>query len=249
MEFRQFLEEQEKIKKSELEEASLTSPLKFVAGAAANLGTQTARGFGNLASGAVKGAYGLAQTSLGGLQSAGGGWKTKGKESISRGLSNIGSGGVSALRGASQLAGAWSGVSPILRAAQAASEPVDIDGIYAPASKNRTFTQDLLGLNSWERPEKPKEKEGPKEEPKELVKSSSKKKKKKNSDDIKAKSFLAHLEKRDRLGPKPQPEIWKKLSAEYGNAKTLEEREEIKRKMRLVNPYLYQQAADAGLIK
>ena len=46
--------------------------------------------------------------------------------------------------------------------------------------------------------------------------------------------------------PKPQPEAWKSLVAAYKAAKSSEERKEIRKRMMLVNPYLYQQAVEAG---
>jgi hypothetical protein len=125
----------------------LGSALKFAGGAIGNLATQTARGVGNLVTGAAQGAYGIAQTGTGALQFAGGG-KEAGKQTLKRGASNLWRGGGKLLRGGAQTAAALTGVSPLLRGAQATGEK-GITGVYAPAAADRTKTQDMLGLNSW----------------------------------------------------------------------------------------------------
>lgn len=234
MTFREFIEKEE----AELFDVGIHqmdefvgSALRFLGGVGGNFISQVGRGAVNTVSGLAQGAVGTGQTALAGLQAAGGGFE-KGKETLGRGLSNLKSGSGRAVRGATQLGGALSGVSPVLRGAQAASEPMGISGVYAPNSKNRTFSQDLLGLDSWEKP-KP-------------TKAIEKKQPKPPSKDVETKTFLRDLETKEKAKVKPQPEAWKNLVIAYKQARTSQEREEIRRKMRLVNPYLYQQAVEAG---
>lgn len=60
--------------------------------------------------------------------------------------------------------------------------------------------------------------------------------------------FLKELERSEKAKEKvkQQPEAWIKLVQMYKTAKTAEERKEIRRRMRLVSPSLYQQAVEAG---
>lgn len=60
--------------------------------------------------------------------------------------------------------------------------------------------------------------------------------------------FLKELERSEKAKErvKQQPEAWVKLVQMYKVAKTAEERKEIRRRMRLVSPSLYQQAVEAG---
>lgn len=158
-----------------LDESSLDevlgSGLKFLGGFGGNLISQTGRGIGNLGVGLGQGAYGLGQGALGALQMAGGGSK-KGKETLGHSWSNIKGGAKKIARGAAQAGPAATAIAsnvftpglgaaigmgaasiiPAIRGAQAASEPLGLSGIYAPGSKNRNFTQDLLGLDSWDKP-------------------------------------------------------------------------------------------------
>lgn len=156
MEFKEWLEDSEadnrELIAAAIDENLLTTPLAFVAGAGGNLISQAGRAAGNAALGLAKGSLGLGQGALGAAQLAGGGKKQAGKTFRKAG-SNISSGVGRIARGAAQAVGALSGVSPVLRGAQMASEPAKLSGVYAPAGKGRTWTQDLLGLNSWESPE------------------------------------------------------------------------------------------------
>lgn len=156
MEFKEWLESSEaddrELIAAAIDENLLTTPLAFVAGAGGNLISQAGRAAGNAALGLAKGSLGLGQGALGAAQLAGGGKKQAGKTFRKAG-SNISSGVGRIARGAAQAVGALSGVSPVLRGAQMASEPAKLSGVYAPAGKGRTWTQDLLGLNSWDNPE------------------------------------------------------------------------------------------------
>lgn len=60
--------------------------------------------------------------------------------------------------------------------------------------------------------------------------------------------FLKELERieKNKERIKQQPEAWVRLVQMYKVAKTAEERKEIRRKMQLVSPSLYQQAVEAG---
>jgi hypothetical protein len=255
MEFREFLELEEAelfdLGIDQIDEG-LGSALKFAAGAGGNLLSQAARGGLNATTGIGQSAIGASQGVLAALQAASGGLK-KGRDTFDRAYSNVSGGGRRIGRGIAQLGGAFSGVSPILRGAQAASEPLGISGAYAPASKNRSYLQDLFGLDSWEKEaEKEKAVDQPtvsRHQPKPVSRSRPNPTKPKPTSPIdSASAFLGDLEKRERSpnSPKPQPEAWKRLVVMYKAARTREERDAIRSKMRLVNPYLYQQAVEAG---
>jgi hypothetical protein len=123
------------------------------------------------------------------------------------------------------LAGALSGVSPILRGAQAASEPLGMTGVYAPGSKNRNFTQDLLGLDSWEKPKQQQPKTPPVE---------------KSQDP--AKSFLGDLEQKQK---EEDIKGYKELVDQYRASKTRPvERKKIMSQIIKQYPKLYQQSVD-----
>jgi len=214
----------------------LGTAAKFIGGLGGNLLSQTARGLGNVATGLGQSAIGTGQGALSALQAAGGGWNKKGKKTFDSAYSNLDSGGRKLGRGVAQLAGALTGTTPLLRGAQAASEPMGISGVYAPNSKNRSATQDLFGLDSWQKPE-PMPKQKPKNTPKP-------KKIAKASTEDETKSFLKRKEK-----TRDQPEAWVRLVAMYRSARTIEEKKEIRRRLKLVSPYLYQQAIDRGMAK
>lgn len=236
MEFKEFLENEEaKLFDAGLEQMDevLGTALKFLGGAGGNLISQGARGLGNAVSGIAQGALGTGQTALGGLQFAGGGSK-QGKENLKRGISNLGQGVRSLGRGIAQTAGAATGITPVLRGAQAASEPMRMSGVYAPNAKNRTGAQDLFGLNSWERPPAEK-KQTQQQSPRKNY----------SPEERQTRSFLRDLSRKER-GLAPQPEEWKQLVAMYKVAKTSEERKAIRKKMREVSPQLYQQAVERG---
>jgi hypothetical protein len=60
--------------------------------------------------------------------------------------------------------------------------------------------------------------------------------------------FLKELERTEKAKEraKQQPEAWVRLVQMYKVAKTAEERREIRRRMKLVSPNLYQKAVEAG---
>jgi hypothetical protein len=248
MDFKEFIENEEAalfdigLEQMEQMDEVLSSTLKFAGGAGGNLISQLGRGVGNLASGLARGAVGTGQTAIGGLQLAGGGSKT-GRETLRKGISNLGGGASSLGRGAFQLGGALSGVTPVLRGAQAASEPLGISGIYAPSSKNRTRIQDLFGLNSWEK--LPEERPEEREQPKKITRPNNSKPKVQSTEDRKTSRFLRDLSRKER-GLLPQPEAWRELVAIYKVAKTSQERKAIRKKMRETSPQLYQQAVERG---
>lgn len=163
MEFKEWLEESENedraLLASVIDENLFTTPLAFVAGAGGNLVSQAGRAVGNTALGLAKGGLGIGQGALSMAQLAGGGRKQAGR-TFRKAADNVSSGVGSIARGAVQAAGALSGVSPVLRGAQIVSEPAKLGGVYAPSGKGKTWTQDLLGLNSWEEPSEKTEPEG-----------------------------------------------------------------------------------------
>jgi len=256
MEFREFIE----LDEAELFDAGLESmdewldsALKFVAGATGNALSQTGRSVGNIVGGVAQGAYGLGQGALSAAQRASGGREEAG-ETCRRSGENLGSGLGKIATGLAQGLGVATVASPIMRGAQAVTEPVfSISGVYAPASGKRTRFQDIMGLDSWDKPKPPSEdkpEEKPAQAPKPRARSSSRTKR-----DPAAK-FLKNLERhekesadRDPSQPKPQPEEWQRLVGLYKAARTKEERDDIKRQMASCCPYLFQQAVMNGLKK
>ena len=142
--------------KDELDE-SMLSVAKAVGGFGGNLLGQTARGFGNIIQGpgnAVLGALGAAGDVVSGSAHAMLGDKEKSSKSFRRAgnrISVAASGVGDTVKGAAQLGGALTGITPSLRAIQASSE----EGM-SPLSKDRSSNQKLFGLNATQ---VPKEKE------------------------------------------------------------------------------------------
>ena len=147
MEFREFLEECERREQMSLDEFNLLTVPKFAAGAASNLVTQSGRALGNVVAGGAKSALSAARVGLGGLQMLGGG-REPGWDNVKKGWEGAEKAGLQIGRGALQAAGAVSGVTPLLRGAQAANEKItDVSGVYAPKSKGTW--QDMFGMNNW----------------------------------------------------------------------------------------------------
>lgn len=123
---------------------NLLAPVKFVGGAATNLGSQLIRGAGNVAGGLTKTALGTARTGAGALQALGGGLKP-GWENIKKGAGSVTSGLGQALKGSSQALA--SPVTAALRGAQATSEPITPRSF----SNDRNWLQKTFGLDKWEK--------------------------------------------------------------------------------------------------
>lgn len=147
MEFREFLEECERREQMSLDEFNLLTAPKFAAGAVSNLATQSGRALGNVSAGMAKSALSATRMGLGGLQMLGGG-REPGWDNVKKGWEGAGKAGLQIGRGALQGAGALSGVTPLLRGAQAANEKItDVSGVYAP--KGKGTWQDMFGMNAW----------------------------------------------------------------------------------------------------
>jgi hypothetical protein len=147
MEFREFLEECERREQMSLDEFNLLTAPKFAAGAVSNFVTQSGRALGNVAAGTAKSALSATRMGLGGLQIVGGG-SEPGWDNVKKGWEGAEKAGLQIGRGALQAAGALSGVTPLLRAAQAANEKItDVSGVYAP--KGKGTWQDMFGMNNW----------------------------------------------------------------------------------------------------
>lgn len=232
MDFKEFIEQEE----AELFDEGIGAPLRFAAGAAGNFISQTARGVGNLGYGAAQGTLGMGQTALGALQALGGG-EEKAAKTLAKGIANVGKGAGRIARGAVQGAGALSGVTPLLRGAQAATQP--------RSKERKSFIQDLSGLDSWQTtpsdPGTPSVPEAPR--PRQEQKPVAVKRTQKDP----AGDFLRRLGEREKR--KEQPEEWKQLVAAYKTAKTSQERKQLRARMRSVSPALYQQAVEAGRSK
>jgi len=130
-----------------LDEFNLLTVPKFAAGAASNLVTQSGRALGNVVAGTAKSALSASRVGLGGLQMLGGG-REPGWDNVKKGWEGAEKAGLQIGRGALQAAGALSGVTPLLRGAQAANEKItDVSGVYAP--KGKGTWQDMFGMNNW----------------------------------------------------------------------------------------------------
>lgn len=146
MNFKEYLELNEEVELFDeiigLDENAL-APVKFVGGAATNLGSQLLRGAGNVVGGLTRTALGAARTGAGALQAAGGGFRP-GWENIKKGASSAASGMGQALTGTAQAVA--SPVSAVLRGAQASSEPLTPRSF----SDDRNWLQKTFGLNAWD---------------------------------------------------------------------------------------------------
>lgn len=146
MEFREFLKEEEELDlfAAAVLEEGLGGVLRGLGGFGGNLISQTGRGAYNLAGGLGRTAGGIGSIGLGAVQGLTGGGDAA--KNLASGARDVLSGlGGSAL-GAAQVAGAASGLTPALRAVQAANEK----GFFTPMSKRRTGLQRAMGLNSWD---------------------------------------------------------------------------------------------------
>lgn len=241
MNFKDFLEEKElELFQEEMLEESLLTPVKFAAGAAGNLVGQTARSVLNLGTGTVQGAVGAGQTGLGALQYMGGGSK-RGRESLGKGVSNVLAGGNKIARGIAQGTGALSGITPFLRGAQAASEP--LKNLISP-NKGRSPAQELLGFNSWDQPTEEPTKEAKPIRPERAAATLPKKTKKPDPSSPESPQYWDRVKEMQGEKTIEQPEYWKRLVAAFKTAATKAERVEIARKMNLANPTLFMQAVN-----
>lgn len=142
MEFADFFLEEEEL--DLLNEGLLGGSLRALGGFGGNLLSQTASGVGNVAVGAGKVARGLGRVGLGVVQGVTGGG-SQAKATLSSAGSDIASGIGKGLKGLAQGTGALTGVTPTIRALQAAGEK----GL-GPMSSRRTELQKAMGLNSWD---------------------------------------------------------------------------------------------------
>jgi hypothetical protein len=148
MNFSEFLREQEEIElldEALLEEGVVGGTLRAMGGFGGNLITQTARGARNIAGGALGTLGGVGKVGLGAIQGVTGAGR-RGASTIGSGISDVASGVGTALKGAAQVAGVASGITPTMRAAQAATER----SFFTPLSNRRTGLQKAMGLNSWD---------------------------------------------------------------------------------------------------
>jgi hypothetical protein len=148
MNFSEFLREEEDIELLDLaliEEGIVGGTARGVKGLIGNVAKQTARGVGNLVGGAGQTVGGLGRVGLGAVQGLTGGGR-QAASNIGKGVSDMASGVGSAVKGTAQVAGALSGVTPTIRAVQAANEK----SLFTPMSTRRTGLQRAMGLNSWD---------------------------------------------------------------------------------------------------
>lgn len=148
MNFSEFLREEEELDllyEAIVEEGLVGGTLRALGGFGGNLVTQTARGVGNMVGGAGRAVGGIGKVGLGAVQGLTGGGR-RALSSIGSGVSDIASGVGTAAKGAAQTAGAVSGVTPVMRGVQAATEK----SFFTPMSNRRTGLQQAMGLNSWD---------------------------------------------------------------------------------------------------
>lgn len=231
MNFRDFLEH------SELEEASISDPLKFAAGAASNFATQSARGVGNVVRGMAGSAGGMADIALGGLQAATGRRKA-GTDRIRKGWAAGQQGGKRIGVGALQAAGALSGVTPLLRGGQATSEPMlPTGGVYSPSGAEKGSLRDIFGLgpgDSAQQPATPPKPDETKPAPPRR--------------EIPAQERPEEWDRMDRAADKraDTDKRWDELWAEYKKAGTPSERKRIEMAMAILDPDRYARALAAS---
>jgi hypothetical protein len=147
MNFSEFLREREEIElldEALLEEGVVGGTARAVKGLVGNAVKQTARGVGNVVGGAGQAVGGLGRVGLGAIQGLTGGGR-QAVSNIGRGVSDMASGVGSAVKGAAQMGGVVSGVTPTVRAVQAANEK----SLFTPMSTRRTGLQAAMGINSW----------------------------------------------------------------------------------------------------
>jgi len=148
MEFSDFVREEEELDllyEAIVAEGIVGGTLRGLGGFGGNLISQTARGTGNIASGAARAVGGLGKIGIGAVQgvTGGGGHAVS---SLKSGVADLAGGVGTAAKGALQTAGAVSGVTPTLRGIQAAGER----SFFTPMSNRRTAIQRATGMNSWD---------------------------------------------------------------------------------------------------
>lgn len=148
MDFSEFLKQEEEldlIYEAIVDEGVLDGTLRAAKGFVGNLAGQTARGVAGGLMGLGKSAGGLGKIGLGAVQSLTGGAK-QARVNIASGASDFVRGVGDTVVGATKAAGALSGVTPTIRAMQAAGE----DSLFTPMSNRRTGLQKAMGINSWD---------------------------------------------------------------------------------------------------
>lgn len=143
MNFSEFLRQEEEMLL--FDEGLMGGAVRAVKGFGGNLVGQTLRGVGNVVTGTAQAVGGVGKVGLGAIQGiSGGGLRTAGS-TMGSGIKDVATGVGSALKGTAQTAGALSGMTPIMRAAQASKEK----RIFQPMSTRRTGVQTAMGMNSW----------------------------------------------------------------------------------------------------
>lgn len=148
MDFSGFFNEEEEldlISAAIVEEGVVGGTLRALGGFGGNLISQTGSGVANAVSGTAKTVGGLAKMGLGAVQGLTGGGK-QARASLRSGAGDVVSGLGTGLKGIAQGVGAASGVTPTMRAIQAANEK----SFFTPMSNRRTGLQKAMGLNSWD---------------------------------------------------------------------------------------------------
>lgn len=148
MDFSEFLKQEEEldlIYEAILDEGVLGGALRAAKGFGGNLVAQTARGIAGGAMGVGKSVGGLGKVGLGMVQGLTGGVKQAGGN-IASGASDFARGLGDTAVGLTKAAGALSGVTPTIRAMQAAGEK----SLFTPMSNRRTGLQRAIGINSWD---------------------------------------------------------------------------------------------------
>lgn len=204
---------------------AIISLLKFSAGFVSNFICQLIRATANGILCVLMAASCLITAILGLLQFAGGG-KEIGEKTAKKALLYAKSSAISFAYFFCQLIATSSLVGPLVRGAQACSEKMTPEGIYAPTGPNRTLWQIMLGLNSWER-KCDQQKAAP------IVVTPPQQNKK----------ALAQKQIAKTIRPsKPKKEDWNFLVEKYISSRTIEESTKVREKMAIRYPSKYKKA-------
>lgn len=226
---------------------------KFAAGFLANALTQTARLSANAIFCLLTAFVSITLLLLASLQIIGGGTK-QGKETALQSWACAKNSFKSGSFALLQALGLATCASPLIRAAQACSEPISPSGVFVPGDGDRNALQRALGLNSWSVQEKKDSHEAkPRAETLRIV----------QVPELEAPKAEIATKKADSER-KPKPEIrkkqidtkketkkkctkaWDSLVERYLGAKSVAEMDAIRAKMALEHPVEYIRALNAA---
>jgi hypothetical protein len=226
----------------------MSLPLKFAAGFLANALTQTARLSANALICLITAFVSITLLLLASLQILGGGTK-QGKETARQSWACAKNSFKSGSFALLQALGLATCASPLIRAAQACSEPISPSGVFVPRDGDRNILQRALGLNSWPAQEKKDSPEAkPRAEPLRIAQT---------PEPEAPKAEIATKKADSKRTPKPEirkkqidkrkcTKAWESLVERYLGAKSVAEMDAIRAKMALEHPVEYIRALNAA---